>query len=48
MITRDLKQTVAVRTAADPVFARALFDEVLTLFLNSEPGTAKLVGVHVW
>lgn len=42
-LTRDYKKTVAERVAADPAFARALFDEALTLFLNGEPDTAKLI-----
>ena len=42
-LTRDFKQTVAARAAADPAFARALFDEALALFLNGEPDTAKLI-----
>lgn len=42
-LTRDFKQTVAARAATDPAFARALFDEALTLFLNGEPDTAKLI-----
>lgn len=42
-LTRDFKQTVAARAAADPAFARALLDEALTLFLNGEPDTAKLI-----
>lgn len=42
-LTRDYKKTVAERVEADPDFARALFDEALTLFLNGEPDTAKLI-----
>jgi len=43
MFTRDFKETVAVRAAADSAFARALLDEALVLFLNGEPDTAKLI-----
>jgi DNA-binding phage protein len=42
-LTRDFKETVAVRIKREPKFARALLDEALTLFLNGEPDTAKLV-----
>jgi DNA-binding phage protein len=42
-LTRDFKETVAVRIRREPKFARALLDEALTLFLNGEPETAKLV-----
>lgn len=42
-LTRDFKQTVAARAATDPAFAHALLDEALTLFLNGEPDTAKLI-----
>lgn len=43
VLTRDSKQTVSARAAHDPMFARALLDEALTLFLNGEPDTAKLI-----
>lgn len=42
-LTRDFKQTVAARVQSDPVFARALLDEAITLFVNGEPDTAKLI-----
>ena len=42
-LTRDFKQTVVARAKNDPAFAQALLDEALTLFLNGEPDTAKLV-----
>ena len=42
-LTRDFIQTVSTRAAHDPEFARALLDEALTLFLNGEPDTAKLI-----
>jgi DNA-binding phage protein len=42
-LTRDFKETVAARFQADPAFAKALLDEAITLFLDGEPDTAKLV-----
>ena len=43
MLTRDSSQTVVERVKRDPAFAKALLDEALTLFLNGEPDTARLV-----
>lgn len=42
-LTRDFKETVKARAARDPAFARALFDEAATAFLNGEPETARLI-----
>jgi DNA-binding phage protein len=42
-LTRQFKETVAARLAADPVFAHALLDEAITLFVNGEHDAAKLV-----
>lgn len=42
-LTRDFKETVVARVKRDPAFAQALLDEAVTLFLNGEPDTAKLV-----
>jgi DNA-binding phage protein len=42
-LTRDFKGTVAARIRNDPAFAHALLDEAITLFVNGEPGPAKLV-----
>ncbi|MHB1587940.1 MAG: helix-turn-helix domain-containing transcriptional regulator [Acidiferrobacteraceae bacterium] len=42
-LTRDFKETVIARVQRDPAFAQALLDEALTLFLNGEPDTAKLI-----
>jgi putative addiction module killer protein len=42
-LTRKFKETVVARVEREPRFARALLDEALTLFLNGEPGTAKLL-----
>src|SRR5580704_10002311 len=42
-ITQDFSLTVVDRVKRDPVFATALLDEAVTLFLNGEPDTARLV-----
>lgn len=42
-LTRDSRKTVTERVKRDPAFAKALLDEALTLFLNGEPDTARLV-----
>lgn len=42
-LTRDSNRTVEERVKRDPAFAKALLDEALTLFLNGEPDTARLV-----
>lgn len=42
-LTRDFKETVAVRVQSDPAFAQALLDEAITLFVNGEPESAKLI-----
>ena len=42
-LTRDFKETVIARVKRDPAFAQALLDEALTLFLNGEPESAKLI-----
>jgi DNA-binding phage protein len=42
-LTRDFKATVAARMQSDPDFARAMFGEAITLFLDGEHGTAKRV-----
>jgi len=42
-LTRDFKETVIARVKRDPAFAQALLDEALTLFLNGEPESAKLL-----
>ena len=42
-LTRDFKATVLARVQADPAFAKALSDEAVTLFLNGEAETAKLI-----
>lgn len=42
-LTKQFKETVAARLATDPAFAHALLDEAITLFINGEYDTAKLV-----
>ncbi len=42
-LTRNFKETIIARVKNDPAFAQALLDEALTLMLNGEPDTAKLV-----
>ena len=42
-LTRRFRETVVARVEREPRFARALLDEALTLFLNGEPDTAKLL-----
>lgn len=42
-LTRDFKETVAARVQSDPAFAQALLDEAISLFVNGEPESAKLI-----
>ncbi len=42
-LTRDFKETINNRLNRDPAFAIALLDEAISLFLNGEPDTARLV-----
>ena len=42
-LTRDFKETVNARVQRDPEFAIALLDEAVSLFLNGEPETARLI-----
>jgi DNA-binding phage protein len=42
-LTRDFKETVTARVQRDPAFATALLDEAISLFLNGEPETARLI-----
>lgn len=42
-LTRDFKQTIQARAEREPAFARALLDEAVTLFLEGEPETARLI-----
>lgn len=43
ILTRDFKETVNARVQRDPRFAQALLDEAISLFLNGEPETARLI-----
>ncbi|MBW4513761.1 MAG: transcriptional regulator [Timaviella obliquedivisa GSE-PSE-MK23-08B] len=42
-LTRDLEETVNARIQRDSAFAIALLDEAISLFLNGEPETARLI-----
>jgi DNA-binding phage protein len=42
-LTRDFRETVVVRVRRDQAFAQALLDEAITLFVNGDPDTAKLI-----
>jgi hypothetical protein len=42
-LTRDFSETVAERIKSDSVFARALLDEAITLFINGEADTAQSI-----
>ncbi len=42
-IARDYKETVENRIRRDPAFASSLLDEAVSLFLNGEPATARIV-----
>ncbi|MFQ5420794.1 MAG: DNA-binding protein [Anaerolineae bacterium] len=43
MVTRNVKDTIEERAQNDPEFAASLLDEAISLFLNGEPETARLV-----
>ncbi len=42
-LTRDFKNTIVERVNRDPEFAKALLDEAVTLFLNGDSSTARLI-----
>ncbi len=42
-LTRDFTETVNARIQRDPEFVIALLDEAISLFLNDEPETARLI-----
>jgi DNA-binding phage protein len=42
-LTRDFKETINARAQSDSAFAEALLDEAVSLFLNGEPETARLI-----
>ena len=43
VLTRDFKETINARVQRDSKFAIALLDEAISLFLNGEPETARLI-----
>ena len=43
VLTRNFKETIQARVKADSKFARELVNEAITLFLNGDPETAKLI-----
>ena len=42
-LTRDYSETINSRIQREPAFAQALLDEAVSLFLNGEPETARLI-----
>jgi hypothetical protein len=42
-LTRNSSETIKERIQQDPEFAVALLDEAISLFLNGEPKTARLI-----
>ena len=42
-LTRDFTETINARVQRDPEFVIALLDEAISLFLNGEPETARLI-----
>jgi DNA-binding phage protein len=42
-LTKDFKATIKTRIKREPEFATALLDEAVSLFLNGEPETARLI-----
>lgn len=42
-LTRNVAETINTRIESDPAFAIALLNEAISLFLNGEPETARLV-----
>ena len=42
-LTRHFKQTIVERVRREPAFGRHLLDEAATLFLNGEPGPARVI-----
>lgn len=42
-LTQDSRHTIVQRVKRDPTFAKKLLDEAVTLFLNGEPDTARVV-----
>lgn len=42
-LSRDFKHTIVDRVRREPAFARAMFDEAASAFLNGDPKAARLV-----
>lgn len=42
-LTRDFKETIVERVHRDPAFAKALLDEAVSLFLDGDSETARLI-----
>ncbi len=42
-LTRHFKETIVSRVKSEPAFARALLEEAVSLLLNGDPETAKLI-----
>lgn len=42
-LTRDVDETIKSRIQREPEFAKALLNEAVSLFLNGEPETARLI-----
>jgi hypothetical protein len=42
-LTREFRETVTARVQRDPALAKAMLDEAITLFLNGEPASARLI-----
>ncbi len=42
-LTREFRETVTARVQCDPALAKAMLDEAITLFLNGEPASARLI-----
>jgi DNA-binding phage protein len=42
-LTRQFKQTIVERVRREPAFGRHLLDETAMLFLNGEPGPARVI-----
>jgi hypothetical protein len=46
-LPRDFKKAVVARVERESSFAKALLDDVATLFLNGDPETARLILRHL-
>lgn len=43
VLTKNFKETVIARVESDSAFARAMYDEAISLYLDGEPETAKRI-----